>query len=78
MPEFSRCRCHTFCHTFVLLYVATGRGSRVKMLLRQDAGFGHVGRCEWGGGGLPHLVLSMVCPSMVGSMGLKVRKFRPP
>ena len=43
MPEFSRCRCHTF----VLLYVAIGRGSRVKMLLRQNAGFGHAGIFFW-------------------------------
>ena len=39
VAQFSRC----CCHTCVLLHVATGRGSCVKMLLPQNAGFGHAG-----------------------------------
>ena len=52
MLEFSCCRRHTC----VLLQVATGRGSGAKMLVRQNAGFGHAGifgleTCETSGRG---------------------------
>ena len=43
MPVFSRCRCHSF----VMLYVATERGPRVKVFPRQNAGFGLAGICRF-------------------------------